>query len=710
MKKLLPFLLLLLAPALHAQCAGVTTCSVAAPYGPTQWQAALNSINMDGTTLNVPASSTTWTSGITYTQTNSMVINCAGAESSGYPSATPIGTDQTTILDNINRSSSDTAEMAITLLAGKSFRMTGCHIAMSPSNTTQSFAGFLRFGGTSTSFRLDHNHLDQLNLVFVTFGGWIEGVEDHNQIDEFYSDTNGFRFGEPAWNGETGSGGPVGNNSWADTDHFGTSQFIFAENNTFNWLGATSNPSADFGTVNDCNDAGRAVFRYNLIVGLIYFQTHEMEGDFRGCRAVEVYNNTATASTNPNTTNFAFFVQTRMGTGLIYNNTLVGYKQVANFAQDRTNESAGEPHAQSQNPAGWGYCGTTTATAEGQTTSPWDNGSANPICWPSIDQVGRGQSQLLSGYFTPFGSGKINNVTGVASWPNNVQDPYYVFANSFTAPTGANGYATSNSAFTIQENRDYFLELPNFSEPSTTFNGTAGVGHGTLAPTNSGAYSGAPTCTNFTAYWQSSANTLWQCQSGTWASYYTPYTYPHPLTGGSQSTVTISPGTATCPNSNLGVSVLCQVFTLSNGSTGSATGLSFSFTGTNPTEFTLINNTCGTSIPGSGSCTVTAYFVPLNTGVRTAQLTYTVTLPVTGTGSGAATLTGTGLATPPAPATMFSMSGTLTMANFCKAVANQTQLCCGTDGCGVSKNGAVFQKFLTSVTLSPGALPSIAVQ
>jgi hypothetical protein len=123
--------------------------------------------------------------------------------------------------------------------------------------------------------------------------------------------------------------------------------------------------------------------------------------------------------------------------------------------------------------------------------------------------------------------------------------------------------------------------------------------------------------------------------------------------GSGGGTIIVSPGSATCPSSNIGVSILCQTFTLSNGSANPATSLSISFGGTNPTEFTQTNN-CGTTLAGSGNCTIIAYFVPLTTGSRTAVLNSQGTISGLGTVTATASLNGIGTAAPTAPAvTMF---------------------------------------------------------
>src|SRR5262249_4533772 len=107
--------------------------------------------------------------------------------------------------------------------------------------------------------------------------------------------------------------------------------------------------------------------------------------------------------------------------------------------------------------------------------------------------------------------------------------------------------------------RDYYVENLNQaaqSSPTSPFNGTAtiGIGHGTLAnrPT---------TCTTGVAYFATDQGNWNQSGSGgqgqfylcsatnTWTLNYTPYIYPHPLSG----TVTGPP-----PNPPTGLTVTVQ--------------------------------------------------------------------------------------------------------------------------------------------------------
>lgn len=123
--------------------------------------------------------------------------------------------------------------------------------------------------------------------------------------------------------------------------------------------------------------------------------------------------------------------------------------------------------------------------------------------YPFRDQPGRGHNQVLMPDYEWLNTG--------ASLPTPLFQP----------DSGLSG--------TVNANRDYY-------DYNGSFTGTSGVGSGTLA-------SRPGTCTAGVAYWatdQGSWNqsgngsgngVLYQCTAtNTWGIYYTPYTYPYPLT------------------------------------------------------------------------------------------------------------------------------------------------------------------------------------
>ncbi len=558
--------------------------------------AALSSIVADNTTVNIPAGACTWSTGLVYTQTNSFTWQGAGAQSAGpYGVNATTGSDVTIIYDNIDHSVGDPGVVKITTIAGKSLRITGTAFLNAPGNTSHGFNGIVRISGPSTSVRLDHNHFNSSNApnwsnLDVRFSD-VLGVFDHNFV-EFHKNSIGIF--DPNWQSPTCTGSCTnGHGSWNDLSYWGSSQAMFLEDNTISGLAPLITH------FNDCSEGGRYVIRHNTMLHGAATQQHNGAGGNEGCRASEEYQNYAVNDSTPT----GAFLYGRAGGSLVWGNTISGYFAVEGAYNDRS--SSGQVDHSGPAPNGFGMAagltphvgtvtvsgntitqasgdtfdtnwipGTVMIVVDGSTNqwvqinavtsatsatiltgsgesvtcaaspcdyyvgSPWD-GNTDYYGYPTINQMGRGKGDLLSGGFPDM----INTTTGTQSYTHEALDPIYVWDNKLSS---ANTYWATGAIYNfvsklIQENRDYYLELPNQDEPSGVNCAgqsacTAGIGQGTLAqrPAN---------CMTGVGYWETDYNQLDKCSTtNTWstqncatgvdangACFYQPYIYPHPL-------------------------------------------------------------------------------------------------------------------------------------------------------------------------------------
>src|SRR5205807_2531105 len=226
----------------------------------------------------------------------------AGAISATQGGASVVGTDQTIINTDVD------PWFVVTTAANKSFRVTGIAVVEQAGYPCCSNGSFT-IKGSSTAIRIDHNHfVDYVNgHRMMNIGGSLLGVADHNVIDG-YTLINWIA----VENGRSWNGDPTGHGdqSWADDSYWGSSKFFFMEDNYFNNHGSTG------GYINDCSTGGRQVIRYNTLNIYGTVQQHEMLGDYRGCRAGEIYKNTYL-----NTSEASAAVGTRSGTVLVWGNS-----------------------------------------------------------------------------------------------------------------------------------------------------------------------------------------------------------------------------------------------------------------------------------------------------------------------------------------------------------------------------------------------------
>jgi hypothetical protein len=498
-------LLALLLSPLFGQAAQAQTTYPAASCNETDVASAIASAVAGGGSVivTIPAGTCTWSGGnlTTPASGNNTLTNITiiGAGNTGCPSSC---NDATVIQSN-----GSSAWYILPAPGSTTVRLSGITF-----KSTNSVNGIVHIQGSGSStppqVRVDHIHgavSNDADTVFL-FGSTF-GVVDHMLCDEeVSSEGNCIRFYDSI-------GGDSGDQSWANPTGLGGPTYMYVENSTFN-----------HGVANDGQEGARFVFRFDTFNDTSV-QTHPTGGDGRGrgARAWELYNNTfnAIAGCQVECGN-AFWMSS--GTGVVWGNS--ANSVYGAFVAMHSMRISNSTYPQTAVPNGWGYCG----TGFNGTGSPWDQNSTAASGYACLDQPGQGIGQLLSGNFPNV----KNTSTGTIAWPHQALEPVYEWLDAWTG-SSSEFWPVAGSA-QLQSNRDFYLYCsPSSSSGCTsTFNGTAGTGSGPLASMPS-------SCTAGVAYWATDQGNwnqsgvggqgvLYKCTSAnTWSTFYTPYTYPHPL-------------------------------------------------------------------------------------------------------------------------------------------------------------------------------------
>ena len=226
----------------------------------------LHNAALNGDTITLPAGTFTWTTRLSL----SKAITLQG-----------VGIGATIIRDAVQSDSL----ISWTLTAGQPSRMTG--IEFQDGGRPSGDLGILRVTGSNTdgsTFRMDHCKVNDLNgiPVFET----VLGVIDHCTFVISNKQRNAMFIYGNRWNNQS-----FGDGSWAAPTNFGSSEFLFLEDNNFVNNGSSNWP------LMDAYGGARFVVRHNTIFNC-FITNHgtESTGRIRGGRAMEVYRNVFTGT------------------------------------------------------------------------------------------------------------------------------------------------------------------------------------------------------------------------------------------------------------------------------------------------------------------------------------------------------------------------------------------------------------------------------
>ncbi len=258
-----------------------------------------NSVNAaaSGDVVAVPAGSCTWTATLTITKS----ITLQGS-----------GIGQTVITDSVANSPLINWTLTDTGLS----RITGFEFLTS-SSATKDWRGQMAIQGTSRTFRFDHNRAVPRYATALVFRGYVRGVVDNNTFDLTQHDVNSAPYALSVYHDNWGGVGSYGDNSWAQPAPLGTADALYVEDNTCLgfWRGSM------YIAFIDGWNGERVVIRHNSITDAgIHNHGTETPGRERSARSFEIYENDISYTGADALDAIAI----RGGSGVVYNNRITG--------------------------------------------------------------------------------------------------------------------------------------------------------------------------------------------------------------------------------------------------------------------------------------------------------------------------------------------------------------------------------------------------
>lgn len=468
-----------------AQCTG-SGITWNCPAGTTSAQlSTLISSASDGATATFAAGNYSWNSFVSFANSKGITLKCATI------GACHVTVSGTILGMNGNLSGTNT----------KLYRISGFDFVGAGSFTIWFYGP-----GTMTQIRIDHNSFlnTDTDVPIMFFGEAFTvsnyyGVIDHNTFTSSGSISMFEMIGAE--------------NTSPMTSPFGTANNMFVEDNT---LTITTMTNAGRGCV-DGWGSDAIVWRHNTTTNCLITQHGVVHSG--GPTNFELYSNSiiVNAGATGYTDCYRCFHHQGSGEFIAFDNQFTASGGKNGDAMEMT-------HYRSATPAAASY-GTPPGRCDG--TQGIDGNRAPTgtyYGYPCWRQPGRDNNANLKPMYV---------------WNNRWSDTGAKIDMLVQNPWGATAPAVDDH---IASNRDYYNAVSASAQSSATspFNGTSGMGYGTVANRPTTCTTGMETGGGV-GYWATDESKLYRCSAtNTWTLHYQPYTYPHPLVtaGGASSTPT----------------------------------------------------------------------------------------------------------------------------------------------------------------------------